>query len=350
VAPNEELTESVQFICKDNGWPNKQSVPLNLTIQVSSGEIKVLTKSGGQLTIEEDSSAEFAVKDYIFFKPPPPPDDNLTYTEDSSENLDITITDGIANITPDPDWCGSEVVTFTGTGQKNDVSNQTSLKVTVTCINDPPVINSHNPDGPQTLPEGGSMVFEVNATDVDTGADLMKFKWMVDGKVVPSLLDNFNYTPDFTDSGTHNITVEVNDSQIMVSFTWDTVVVTEVNRVPVGVEIAEPELNATFKKGKKVMLKASTASDPDGDPLNYTWYDGTEQLGQNKTLEVKFKKKGPHEIKLVVDDGRGGETVDTVNIRVKEDSQNGPGFEALVLFIAVMSVLAIMSRRRKRTS
>jgi hypothetical protein len=266
----------------------------------------------------------------------------------SSDNLTITITDGMANITPIADWCGIENVEFYGDAVKNDVFNSTTLKVSVTCVNDPPVLNSFEPTGTNvSVKEGESLVFKINVTDIDTEQTLMVYKWFVDDTQQASIANIFTYSPDYDDAGTHNVSVVFNDTEFEDGHLWTGVVVKDVNREPQNVRIIEPENNITVKKGKKVSFKAGTATDPDGDKLTYTWFDGTEEINNSQTFDYKFKKKGMHTIKLQVSDGHGAVVELELSIKVKVDQQNGPGFEALVLVLAlVVAVVVIRGRRR----
>jgi len=360
MAPNYEVTEFVQFYSKDNGYPYLTSPPLNLTIQVSTGEVRILASNPGEIRFIEDGSTTFPVNKYLYFKQPAPADDTIAYTAVEPTNLSVVITNGNATITPRPaDWCGSQVIKFTGTGVKNTkATNSTSLKVVVTCVNDPPVIKETTPAIPGTgnlnVDEGGKLQFKAIATDPDTPMNMIKFRWYLDGALQASAINIFNYTPNFEMAGVHNISVTVNDTELQISYTWHNITVNNVNRNPTGVRILEPANNTNFTKGKLVAFRAGTATDPDkGDVVTYKWYDNGVQFGATQEVTTyKFKDKGTHTIKLEASDGHGGVTPVEIKLNIKETKK--PGFIPFMdasLVVAAMVIVACavvgVARRKK---
>jgi hypothetical protein len=88
------------------------------------------------------------------------------------------------------------------------------------------------------------------------------------------------------------------------------------NKTPVA-KISIPGVNITDDKGQCSVYKGNFiagetvnfvgtgSSDPDGDPLTYTWYfdDGTPN-STSPTVSHKFTKEGTYYVKLTVDDGK----------------------------------------------
>ena len=90
------------------------------------------------------------------------------------------------------------------------------------------------------------------------------------------------------------------------------------NQLPIA-EAGPPQtVECTGPDGATVTLDAARSSDPENDPLTYSW-TGPFGLVQGATPSVTLPI-GSHEITLVADDGRGGSDSDTVMITV-EDSQ-----------------------------
>lgn len=359
IAPSYEVTEFVQFYSKDNGYPNMTSPPLNLTIQVSTGEVRIIAANPGEIKFAEHKDTTFPVKNYLYFKQPAPADDTIAYTAVEPTNLSVVIKDGNATITPRPaDWCGNQVIKFTGTAVKNTkATNSTSLKVVVTCVNDPPVIGETTPSIPGTgnlaVDEGAKLEFKVMATDPDTPKNMIKYRWYLDGALQASAINIFNYTPNFEMAGVHNITATVNDTELQVSYTWHNITVNNVNRYPANVRILEPLNNTNVTKGKLVPFRAVTATDPDkGDVVSYKWYDNGVQFGATQEVTTyKFKDKGVHTIKLEVSDGHGGVTTATIKVNVKNPPSPPfipfmDGTMVVVALVIVACAMVAVARRK----
>ena len=91
---------------------------------------------------------------------------------------------------------------------------------------------------------------------------------------------------------------------------------------------------------------ASTSSDPDGDTLTYSWYlDGTE-IGNFPDWEWENPQAGEYNIKLVVDDGKGGSDECSRKMKVGVISTETPGFEIALLIGAIVVALIVIKRRK----
>jgi type II secretory pathway component PulJ len=74
---------------------------------------------------------------------------------------------------------------------------------------------------------------------------------------------------------------------------------------------------ATPIGSQHVLLNASTSSDPDGDDLTYTWYDGSTQVGSGVIFDYGAPTTGSHSLSVTVKDPAGlsnSSPVQTINV------------------------------------
>lgn len=89
---------------------------------------------------------------------------------------------------------------------------------------------------------------------------------------------------------------------------------TTVNRPPTADAGADQTVPATGPDGATVLLDGSASSDPDGDPLTFTWtgpFGSLTGVSIEPTLGI-----GTHTVTLTVHDGRGATATDTVDITI----------------------------------
>ena len=346
-----EGTAHVSFNCSDNGFPQLTSPKLNLTITLITGVVKIWSKPGGEIRINEDNQTTVPVGTFFTFKPPVPLNDSIAITASAPANISVVIANGIATIKPAKDWCGQGTIIFTGTSVKTPTAtNTSSIKLYVTCIDDAPVIIDWSPKTNVTVGEGNTLIFSVTATDVDTPASLLRYRWYIDGSQVASAVNSFSYTPTYDMAGLHNVTAYVNDTQLETVHMWPIVNVTETNRPPIGVTISEPKNGTNFTKNKDVTFVAPAATDPDKDTLTYTWTDGGVKIGTGTSITTKFSKTGPHTIILTVTDGRGGSKSSEVLVNIKAPKKSSPGFDGVVMFLGLIAAVAIVALFGRRYS
>lgn len=83
------------------------------------------------------------------------------------------------------------------------------------------------------------------------------------------------------------------------------------NRDPVASATASP---TTGPAPLDVMLNASGSSDPDGDPLSYSWDFGDGSTGSGAIITHRYQTEGTFNATVTVSDGRGGS--DTAIVRI----------------------------------
>ena len=91
-------------------------------------------------------------------------------------------------------------------------------------------------------------------------------------------------------------------------------------------------MKPAMPKTSDTIKGTSTSSDPDGDPLTYSWFlDGNyvTEFGNSPRWEWRNPQAGGHSVTLVVDDGRGGTDKYSAKLKVaggvEPDSDGKPG-------------------------
>jgi hypothetical protein len=185
--------------------------------------------------------------------------------------------------------------------------------------NQMPVINSLSSDPSSVVPGD---ISRITCTASDPDGDQLSYSWSATGGNITGTSDIVNWTaPDA--AGTYSISVTVTDGKGGVADKSYTITVTSVtkveNRLPVidslsaSPESVEPQNRSTI---------TCEATDPDGDPLTYSWwakYGRIEGTG-NVVTWVAPKELGKYEIEVIVRDNKYGNTVgtQTVNVTLNE--------------------------------
>ena len=145
------------------------------------------------------------------------------------------------------------------------------------------------------------------------------------------------FSPTQADVGTHRVNVTVSDGQggtLTVSFD---VVVVNVNDAPVA-NITRPTSGERLGHGEALELEA-TATDEDGDALEYTWKEGSRVLGTGRLAKVKDLGEGRHVITLIVDDGM---TTTTASVTIEVEGGGAGSGTMLYLVIAIAVVVLVV--------
>jgi Bacterial Ig domain/Malectin domain/Viral BACON domain len=131
----------------------------------------------------------------------------------------LTGTGASRSYTPDLDYNGADSFTFKVNDGADD-SNVATVSITVTAVNDAPVISTAQPGTPFTVAAGSTQVFEVWPHDPD--ADTLSYSWKIDGAGTADADSDLSYSPVDADAGDHTITVTVSDGKGGTdSHTWN---------------------------------------------------------------------------------------------------------------------------------
>ncbi len=167
------------------------------------------------------------------------------------------LTNGVFDWTTTMGQAGAYTVTFTVSD--GSLSDSETVPVTVTHLNQPPVLTAINP---QTVAEGQALTLALVATDPDGSALTFSASGLPAGAILNG--STLSWTPAFDQAGTYSVTFTVSDGALSASQTA-TLTVTNVNRAPA----AEAGPVQTVNAGSVVTLDGTGSTDPDGDVLTY---------------------------------------------------------------------------------
>ncbi len=219
-----------------------------------------------------------------------------TYTN----NLNGT---GTFNWTPTFAQAGSYNVTFIASDGL--LADSEVVAITVVFVNVPPVLAAI---GAKSVNEGINLSFGTSASDPNGTTPTMTAVGLPTGATYTDHLNGtatFNWTPDFTQSGVHNVTFIASDGT-MADSEVVAITVNNVNRPPVLAAIGAKSVN----EGVNLNF-ATSASDPDatipamsavGLPLGATYTDnlnGTATFNWTPT----FSESGVYNVTFIASDG-----------------------------------------------
>jgi hypothetical protein len=169
--------------------------------------------------------------------------------------------------TPDPDFFGTDIFTYT-VSDGNGGFGSATITVTVTNLNDPPVADAGMDQAVDT-----AVAVTLNGSgSSDPDGDLpLTYYWTQTGGPAVTLSDPAVVSPTFTspsDPAVLTFTLSVTDSLGLADPTPDVVVITVNNQAPTAAAGSDQSVDT----GATVTLDGSGSSDPDGDlPLSYHW-------------------------------------------------------------------------------
>ncbi len=202
--------------------------------------------------------------------------------------------------------------------------------------NTPPVIDSAAAADPATITIMGSTTLSVMASDAD--GDTLTYTWTKTSgpgtaTITPNgTTDSDSATASFDATGEYVIEIIVDDGNGSTATDSVTVTVTDEPNEPPVIDTAASATPATITVSESTTL-AVTASDPDGDPLTYTWskvsgpsnVTVTPNGTSDDSSTATFGAAGSYELQVLVADGNGGTVTDTVTVTVDADPNAGDG-------------------------
>jgi len=172
-------------------------------------------------------------------------DSEISWQASGMNNLSVSIQNRIATITVnDPEWSGTEAITFTAT-DPGGLSDNTTTQFTVRPVNDPPQM-TQIPN--QTIAEGGSFnnIMLDNYVDDPDNAD-SEITWTATGQSQLTVAINQRVAsiqaPDADWNGTETVTFKATDPGGLSDSKNVTFTVTPVNDAPVVAKIPDQTID-----------------------------------------------------------------------------------------------------------
>ncbi|MFC1741681.1 hypothetical protein ACFL3V_04050 [Nanoarchaeota archaeon] len=199
-----------------------------------------------------------------------------------------------AQLTPSNSQVGTYYINFTIDDTTGRI-NRTTVRLDVHNVNDKPYIISHTPNITYyvNMTENSSMLFSVNASDIDYN-DTLTYQWVLNGtNITGANQSSYNYTTHFLSAGWRNVTVLIMDkSRAITPLNW-TVNVSNVNRIGWFAQIRElnyTDFNAGLVKDNITVL----AGEPGiilGNNGTYYYLTGVFESQILDTYETNFYHK-----------------------------------------------------------
>lgn len=154
-------------------------------------------------------------------------------------------------------------------------------------VNNPPVIDGFYPLNDPLISETQSQVFNVSASDLDNTS--LTYSWYLDDSAVLGNITSYMFTSNYDSSGTYEVRAEATDGEFTCNHTW-ILTIFDVNRPPLISSLPNQTL-AEDSSTLNAFDLDDYASDPDGDPLNYTISENTNpncgvSIDTNNSIDI----------------------------------------------------------------
>jgi len=264
----------------------KDSTSFTLTV-ASINDVAAINTT----TIEEDASATVTLSSTFSGTP--------TYSAKSDTSaITVSVSSATLQLTPSSNWNGTSTITaYASVGTLKD---STTFTLSVTAVNDAPVITAVAND---STDEEIEKAIKLIASDIE--GDALTYTASSDTSAVAVTIstDTLKLTPALNYTGTSVITVIVSDNVLADTSKFDFKVI-NVNDAPVITAVAN-DTTSEDSEGKALKL---SASDIDGDALTYSAVSDTLGLTvtvSNDTMRLKPVANyfGTSKVKSIVNDG-----------------------------------------------
>ncbi|MCP5028162.1 MAG: tandem-95 repeat protein, partial [Actinomycetia bacterium] len=248
-APDANGTTTVTVWVQDDGGTENAGIDtspnhtLTVTITASNDAPAANDDAGAGYSTSEDTALitpDVTTNDTDVDDPIDP--GSVVLVTNGTNGVAVNNGDGTFTYTPDPDWSGTDTFTYTITDPGPLTSNQATVTVAVSPVNDAPVANDDSGVG-FTTPEDVAITTRdvtTNDTDIDSPTNPASVALTTNGTngtAVNNGDGTFTYTPDLNYTGTDTFTYTITDSGGQTSTPATvTMSITAGNDAPVAVD------------------------------------------------------------------------------------------------------------------
>ncbi len=236
--------------------------------------------------------------------------------------------DGRFTYTPNPGFTGTDSFAYRMRDASNNFSDSVWVTIEVLEGNRPPI----GVDDAYTAVASTTLSIAAPGflgNDIDLDGELLTATAIldnVDNGALSAFADGrFSYTPNPGFTGTDSFAYRMRDASNNSSDSvWVAIDIISPNNPPVADAGENQTVECTGADSVKITLDGSGSSDPDGDPLTYTWREAGEIIA-GPTLDAQSEVMlafGPHTIELTVEDGKGKS--DTAEVMIIIDDTTPP--------------------------
>ena len=307
--PNADFNGSDEFVVTVSDGELSDTITVNVTVNAVN-DAPVMTSAAVTDATEDEAYTYAATATDI-------DGDTLTWSlTEFPEGMAIDASSGVISWTPAD---GVETANVTLVVADADVSATQTFTITVSAVNDAPIITSI---GTQAATEGVEFTYTVVASDIDTG-DVLAFSLTGEpaGMTIDSVTGVITWTPG-NGAVDSSVTVNVFDGTVTSTKTF-TITIGAVNDAPV---ITEGEAATLTTDEDVVGNLVLNATDADTDAANITWSiasaasNGTANvsgtgLSQTVSYSPNADFNGSDSFTVSISDGSLTDTI-TVNVTV----------------------------------
>ena len=216
------------------------------------------------ITLLEDTSTEIILSASDVDSP------DIEFSVLGSEHISVLLNGNILSVTPTSEWSGSETINIIVSD--GELSESSTVTVTVLPVNDPPVLS---PVSNQDVDEDNSVDVFLNANDSD--GDYLIYTVIESGGMGTAISGNvITLTPPENYYGETSITVSVNDG-VFADSTDFTLTVKAVNDAPIVSQPLE-DIELLEDSGVATVVLSNVFTDVDGDSLVFSVGLSTEDI------------------------------------------------------------------------